>query len=208
MRRNLSVLVVLCAAAALLTAVSCQRLNALRIVSVNDGNPIQIDIADFASYVDDDGDRFFEFQIPNGVVPIAFQYVEVGLGQPSWTPYVVQVQKITIDYEDAGIVPGEGQEYTRVVQRVDFSVASDPTGKDVTEVDITIMPAQWIEQYFDGEAEEEDPEGLSGYRTVATLNAKIKAEGVDQASNLKVQAEAEVLVSLGTYYDDPDRYGQ
>ena len=204
----MSMLVILCAAAALLTTVSCQRLNALRIVTVNEGNPIRIDIADFASYVDEDGDRFFEFMIPNGVVPIAFQYVEVGLGQPSWTPYVVQIQKITIDYDDAGIVPGEPQEYTRVVERVNFTVRTDPTGKEITDVDVTIMPAQWLETYFESEAEDEDPEGLTGYGTVATLNAKIKAEGVDQASNLKVQAEAEVLVSVGTYYDDPDRYGQ
>ncbi len=206
MRRTLSVLVVLCAAVALLGSVSCQRLNALRIASVNDGTPIRIDVADFASYTEE-GERFYEYMIPDGVVPMEFQYVEVGLGQPGWTPYVCQVQKITIDYEDAGIVPGDPQEYGRVVQPVDFTVETDPTGKELKKVEILIMPAQWIDDYF-GDDIDEDPYDQSGYGTIATLKAKIRADGVDQASNLSVQAEAEVLVSVGCYADDPDRYGQ
>ncbi|UCG43774.1 MAG: hypothetical protein JSU73_03935 [candidate division WOR-3 bacterium] len=209
MRRTLSVLVVLCAAAALLTMFSCQRLNALRIASINEDKPIEMDIADFASYVDEDGDRIYNFMIPNGIVPMEFQYVEIGLGQPGWTPNIVQIQEIRITYtfeKGEGEPPSEG--YATVVQSVDFLVPSDPEGKDRTEVEVNIMPAWWISDYFEDEAEDEDPEFLEGYRTVAQLGAKIRAKGVDQTTDLEVEAETEVLVNVGTYYDDPDRYGQ
>ena len=208
MRRTLSVLVVLCAAAALLTTVSCQQTNTLRIASINEDKPIEIDIADFASYVDEDGDRFYEYMIPNGIVPMEFQYIEIGLGQPGWTPNTVQIQEIKITYTD--VIIGEGEAfgpYEQVKQIVDFQVESDPEGKERTEVEVNIMPAHWIEAYFDGEIDE-DPEGLGGYRTVAVLNAKIEAKGLDLTTNLEVEGEIEVLVNVGCYYDDPDRYGQ
>jgi hypothetical protein len=210
MRRNLSVLVVLCAAAALLTAVSCESENVLRILSVNEGDPVKVDISDLGSMKDPDPEEhepIYFFEIGAGVVEMEFQYVQIGVGQPAWTPYKAQIQEINATYTDALLVGGEQAEWSgsKTKQQVNFTVDSDPEGKKTTTAMVTIMPSHWIEEWFGDEAME-DP--FEDYGTLATAKTKIEAKGVDLASGQDVKATIEITVSVGNYYDDPDRLGQ
>jgi hypothetical protein len=211
MRRNLSVLVVLCAVAALLTTVSCESENVLRILSVNEGDPVKVDISDLGSMKDPDPEEtepIYFFEIGSGVVEMEFQYVQIGVGQPAWTPYKAQIQEITATYTDALLVGGEPAEWSgsKTRQQVDFTVESDPEGKKTTTVMVTIMPAEWIDMYFGDEAFEDPYETEFG--TLASVKTKIEAKGIDLASGQDVKATAEIVVSVGNYYDDPDRLGQ
>ncbi len=210
MRRTFFGLVILAAAAGLILTTSCQHERAMQIVSINDHEPLMSDIIDFGSItITEPGEEpeiYLISQFPEDVVDIEFLYVETGLGLPTWTPYKVQISKITIDYMDAEVLPEAAQEYGRVILPASITVESDPEGEKTVTARFALAPAQWKEFYF-GDDAQDAPED-DDYGVVATVKAKVSVEGTDQATGNKVTASAEVTIVVGNFWDDPDRLGQ
>ncbi len=209
MRRNVFGLLTLIAALGLTLAVSCQRDHALRILGINDGQPVMSDIVDFGliiERIEDEVDTTQIAVIPDDIVTVDIQYVEIGLGLPTWTPYTAQINKITVDYVDAGVIPGEVVQYSSTTLPADITVQSDVDVKKFTTAEFTIAPSLWKEYHFGDEAQDEWNE--DEYGVVAHLSARVTVEAVDLASNKEVEAEAETEIIIGNFWDDPDRLGQ
>jgi hypothetical protein len=201
LRRNIFVLSALLVCLGLL--VSCSRENALLIVSVNEGKPVNSDLADFGIFkdaTDPEAEPEYISVTPDDVVPIELSYSEIGLGLPTWRPYTAHITKATITFTK---VLGEAPEVLpKVESRVNISVISDPKGKKSTKGYITLIPAIWKDEVFGAGAS--SPDELSNE---ATLKAKIKLEGVDKATGASITAETEILVNIGNFWDDPSRIG-
>lgn len=190
-------------------SLSCQRTNsldekALRIVSINKGDPIRVDLADFATYRDPEdpqAEPVLFAVTTEKAVELELQYVEIGLGMPTWTPYQASLRQFEVTYrwvmgEEANSPPD------RVRLPMRGTVVSDPTGDKTAKAIITIAPTAWQETYFDIP---DDPfEGTEP----AVYAATVKVSGYDDASGLSLEAKADVEISFANYWDDVSRIGQ
>ncbi|MEO0082011.1 MAG: hypothetical protein ABIL25_06945 [candidate division WOR-3 bacterium] len=205
MRRTVFGLSVLAAACSFLLVTGCQREGALRIVSINDGVPLVSDIIDFGEFTlpSEPGEppEVIQIeQIPEDNVEIQLQYVELGLGLPTWTPYQAHITKIQIDYSDAA-----GTQYDPAVMRTNIVIPADPEGKTVKKATFTLVPSWWKTKYFEDEAQGSPEEE---YGEVATLTAKVTVTGYDDASKKDIRAEAFTTIVMGNWWDEPSRLNQ
>lgn len=208
MRRTAFGLLSVVAAAAVLFTLSCQRENdlaekALRIVELNKGEPLRADLADFGIYRDPDPeeDPVVFAIVPDDVIDVEMQYVEVGLGLPTWTPYQASIRQVEVSFRYVmGTEPNSPPDRVRLPMRV--TIPSDPTGKKTTIAKFTAIPAAWKELYFDIPDDPfDDPEA-------GVYTATVKVSGYDDASGLALEAKADLEVSIANYWDDPSRIGQ
>lgn len=210
MRRLFSGSLALAVVVGLLFTTGCQRKGALQIVEINEGVPLRSDIIDFGTVRVEEEEESYEvliWQYPADNVEIELLYTEIGLGLPTWTPYRAHLDEIRIQYEDAGVRAGEPRAYREVLLPIDVSVETDPDGRSTAKTSFTVIPSQWKEDHFRDEAQE-DPIDPEEYLTVATLKAKLKVKGVDDATGRNVEAEAEFEIEVGNYWDDIARLDQ
>lgn len=204
MRRSFVALFGLFVGLGILLSLSCSRENTLQIVSVNNGQAIFSDLTDFGLYrdpTDPEAEPMFFTAIPEDVIPIELCYREIGLGLPTWRPYVARITKVRVTF--TGVMGDIPDELPSVDTRVNILVPSDPTGKKTVKSSVTLIPAYWKGEIFGSTAGE--PIDLE---PVAVLKAKITLQGVDEATGQDLTADAEVLVSVGEFWDDESRIGQ
>ncbi len=204
LRRKVYVSVILTLCLGLLVSLSCSRENTLTIVSINKDSPILSDLADFGIYRDPTDPESEPEQIeatPTDFVPIEFSYGEIGIGLPTWRPYVASINKITVTFSR---VMGEAPEnLPRIEIKTNIQVPSDPTGKKTVTANVPLIPSLWKEENFGSGAG-----GPTELGTEAILNAKIKVDGVDIATGQAITAEATTVVQVGNFWDDPTRLGE
>ncbi len=194
MRRIALGLFIVLAGAALLLTTGCQHANALRVVEINGGQPFQSDLMDYGVITDPEGDPEEIEVVPDDFCSIQLQYVEVGLGLPTWTPYQANIKQAQITYE---AIPGLGEEPDElpvVVLPMAILVKSDPSGSEIVEGTINILPAWVKENSFD-----------VGDQYI--LKATVKISGTDDATGEKVEATGVVQISVSDYWDDPNSIG-
>jgi hypothetical protein len=208
MRRAVLGLLSFVAVFALLTTLSCQRSNSLRIVSVNADKTSGIVYCDLGDYgvfrdpTDPEAEPEWIVAIGDELAEVELQYVEIGPGLPTWTPYQAHISKCKVKYtfvagEDPGPIPD-------VNLPVKMTVMSDPTGEKTATGIINVLPAVWKEEYWGsppGEPET-DPTELTILRATITL------EGTDDATGKAVRAVNDVQLKVGNFWDDPSRIGQ
>ncbi|MEO0070257.1 MAG: hypothetical protein ABIK18_05650 [candidate division WOR-3 bacterium] len=188
----------------ILLSLSCSRENTLQIVSVNDGKAIFSDLTDFGLYrdpTDPEAEPMFFTAIQEDVIPIELCYREIGLGLPTWRPYVAHINKVRVTF--TGVMGDFPDELPSVETRVNILVPSDPSGKKTVKSYITLLPAYWKGEVFGSTAAE--PIDLE---PIALLKAKVTLQGVDEVTGQDISAETEVLVSVGEFWDDESRIGQ
>lgn len=205
MRRISLSLLALVAIAGLLVTTGCQRENSLRLVSINPAGELFGDLADFTTFrdpEDPEAEPFLISLMPSDEVEIELQYVEFGLGLPTWTPYEAQIEQVTITYRSAG-EPDEW-EGSYITYDTRIMVPADREGEKTTLATITVMTAEWKEDWFGGEA--------AGYPDelgpVANVIANIEVKGFDQTSGNTVEAEGATTIAIGNWWDDISRIGQ
>jgi len=188
-----------------LLATSCQHSGALRVVSINNGKEVQSDLVDFGIYrdpTDPEAEPELISVTPEDIIPIELQYVEIGPGLPTWTPYQANITRAQISFDKKlGELQGNPDPVNVVVN---WAVPADPTGKKTVTAYLTICPALWKEQWFGDEAAN-DPSELNA---VGTYSARVRLTGIDDASGATVTAEGTVLVTFGNFFDDESRIGQ
>lgn len=191
MRRNLFVLLLVCAT--MFTAFSCQRWNALRVVRIS--SPYYADLVDYAIERDPETGEPIEIEvIPKAIAEVAFQYVEIGPGLPTWTPYQAHIEKARITLRRIG-----GDELIEPLPALEVpckvTVPADPTGKRVVFHTFELFSPWYIEEY------------LSGYDYLI-LEATVKFSGYDDATGRPIEATNKMEVSVSDFYDDPTRLGE
>lgn len=190
LRRNIFVLVV--GLLAILMMPACQREGALRIASLE--APYYSDLVDYGIVRDEEGVATQIEVVPNDVVEVEFQYVEIGPGLPTWTSYQAHIEKATISFRRIG-----GEELNEPLPSItvpcNIVVPSDPTGKKVVKGSFELFSSWYKEEY------------LSGYDYLI-LEATVKFSGYDDATGKGLEAEGKMEVSVSDFYDDPTRVGQ
>jgi len=211
MRRSLFRLLIVVAVAGLL-APGCQVFRtegSLRVVSINGGNELRSDLSDFYVYFDRVDSEFVTlFQVPGDSVKVVLQYIEIGAGLPTTTPYVALIEKATVKFTSMiAADPADKPPYQKVTVPLAVSVPADPSGKKLTTFWMTPTPASWKQLVFGegGFINEDDPFALN---TVDLAEAEFTFTGYDSVANRSVEAVATMQVEFGNFYDDETRFGK
>jgi hypothetical protein len=204
MRRSLLGLLTVVAIASLLFTVGCERTNVLRVVSINRGNSLRVDIADFLQYFDPiDSEYVTIWQTMPDSVEVVLQYVEIGAGLPTWTPYQVSINQATVSFTSKMSVGDDPPLYTKAIIPLDQTVIADKTGKTKTTFYMTAIPAVWKQTVF-ADFFIEPPD----YDIVDLAQAQFDFSGYDPISDRDVKARGYLQVEFGNFYDDLSRFGK
>jgi len=208
MRRFVFGLSFLFAAAGLLLFSSCaDQDNVFRVTSMNRGMPIRSDIADWMVWndptiPDSEEDIGYIYQVHDDTADVEFQYIAVGPGLPTWTPYTAEVKEYTITYAST---QNSGTTYDPVTLPTSIAVQADPTTKKSTIATLVVAPAWWKLQYF-GDDISDSPNTDFELLDVVTANVQFTAD--DPVSGKTVKATGTVELQFADFYDDPSRFGQ
>jgi hypothetical protein len=203
MRRTLFALAVFTAAALLLTATSCeQRTHVLRVANINGGMPVYSDIANWYLYndpaiPDSEEDLQYVALFQDDTAEVEFQYVEIGAGLPTWTPYHVTMYSYTAYYRD---VYDTTVTFDSMVMPMTLSVPVDREGKKTVTTTLVMANAGWKQRFFQGHLGDEP---LDGDGFFGQIDAKIRFTGFDSVSNRKVESWAHVTLQCSDFWDDP-----
>lgn len=197
MRRSLLGLLTLVAVGGLLLVAGCeffQQDSVLRVASINRGVMLRSDVDDWILMPSDDPEDppYYEFAgtLPD-TVEVAMQYLEIGAGLPTWTPYEAIVNKATITYRsqtDPEIV------YDPAVMPMTQYVMADHTNKKITKFFMTAVTGTWKQMYFD---ESEPPD----YEVLDLVEATIKFSGWDSVALRTVEATGKLTIEFGNFPD-------
>jgi hypothetical protein len=204
MRRSLLGLLTVVAIASVLAMAGCERSGTLRVVSINKGNTLRVDLNDFYVYFDKiDSEYITLMQVQPDSVPVELQYVEIGAGLPTYTPYIALIKQATISYKSK--IAEEPPPYQNLTVPLDISVPSDPTGKTVTTFYMTPIPASWKQKVFVDFINEDDPTYID---LIDLAEATFTFTGYDSVANRELKAAGTIQVEFGNFYDDPARFGK
>jgi len=203
MRRSLLGLLTVVTAAGLLSMTGCERSATLRVVSINNGMTLRSDIADFMQYFDKE-DSFYVtlFQYMPDSVPVQLQYVEIGAGMPTWTPYTASINRAVIKYAKSS---EDAPEYSDATIPLNVTVPSDPTGKKSTSFYVNVVTATFKQTNWEEDVQDEDPY----YTDIFDLiSATATFYGYDSVADREVRAAGKFQIEVGNFYDDPSRFGK
>lgn len=209
MRRILLALFVFGAASVLLlTTTSCeQRTHVLRVANINQGFPVYHDIADWYLYNDPnipDSEEDF-VSIPLGTddtATVEFQYVEIGAGLPTWTPFHATMTGYTVWYRS---VVDTTISYDSIFMPMTLSVPVDREGKKTITAQLVVVTADWSSRFFAGHLGE-DPTDGDGFDS--EIRARMRFSGFDSVSNRKLEAWGDATIRVSDFWDDPLVPGQ
>ncbi|MBM3330333.1 hypothetical protein FJY68_00610 [candidate division WOR-3 bacterium] len=204
MRRSLLGLLTVVAIAGLLLTAGCERASVLRVVSINGGNSLRVDISDFLQYFDKiDSDYVTLYQYMPDSVEVVLQYVEIGAGLPTWTPYQATINKASISFRSNTPGGDDPPIYTKVTVPLGQAVMADATGKSQTTFYMTCIPAVWKQLTF-ADFFLEPPD----YDIVDLADATFTFTGFDSVANRDVRAVGSLQVEFGNFFDDLSRFGE
>jgi hypothetical protein len=201
MRRSLFGLLTVVAIAALFVMTGCERDSTLRVASVNSGNSLQSDLADFFKYFDkEDSEWVTVTQSPPDSVEIQLEYVEIGAGLPTWTPFEAVINRATITYTSKSTPP---KTYDNAVVPMTAHVIADQTNKKTTKFWMTVASSTWKNKYYPSDNYDETQVEL-----VDIVEASIKFSGWDASALRTVEATGKLQIEFGNFYDDPSKFGK
>jgi len=204
MRRSLIGLLTLVAIAGLVTT-SCQRSATLRVTSINGGTTLQSDLTDYYVYFDkvDSSDVILQ-QTNSDSVRVELQYVEIGAGLPTWTPYEALLNQATVSFKSK-LATDQPPTYQNVIIPLTMAIPADASGKTKVSFWITPIPAAWKSFVFADYVSVEDPNQID---ITDLAQATISFSGYDSVANREVKASGTFQVQFGNFFDDPTRFGK
>jgi len=205
MRRSLYGLMTLVAIAALLATAGCERSSVLRVAKINGGMELQSDISDWGLWVDPtlpDSEQEPELMYVMfcDTTEVELQYVEIGAGLPTWTPYEAIIQKATISYKSTN---PEIPQYENAVVTMNQYVMADRENKKTTKFKMVVVPLWWKAKTY-GSRVSEPPI----YDLVDIVDATIRFSGWDSVSNRTVEATGKLQIEFANFYDDDEKIGR
>jgi len=209
MRRSQFGLLIAVAAAGMLLAPGCQIIAptpALRIVSIGGGRALRSDLSDFLMTFNKE-DSVWEtyYQVNPDSLQVELQYVEIGAGLPTVTPYDAVIKKVTVSKFKSSLPPDDAPPYENASLALEEHVPSDPTGKKTTTFWIAPFSVSWKEKVFADVMETDDPYTIG---TIDLASATITFSGHDPVANRDVAVDGTIQIEFGNFYDDPNRFGK
>jgi len=203
MRRSLLGLLIVVTAAGVLSMAGCERSATLRVVSINDGMTLRSDIADFMQYFDKEDSWYVTlYQYMPDSVPVVMQYVEIGAGMPTWTPYTATLNRAVISYTKSS---EDAPDYASATIPLTVAVLADPTGKKTTIFYINVVTSTFKQLYWEEDVQDDDPY----YTDIFDLiSATATFYGYDSVADREVKAAGKFQIEVGNFYDDPSRFGK
>jgi hypothetical protein len=204
MRRSLLGLLTLVAVAGLLLVAGCeffQQDSVLRVASINRGVALRSDVDDWALQPSDDPEEppyyVFGGALPDSI-EVALQYLEIGAGLPTWTPYEAVINKATVTYKS--LLDPETVYDPAIIPMTQY-VMADHTNKKITKFFVTVVTATWKRTYFsESEPPEIDPDPQD------VVEATIKFSGWDSVAVRTVEATGKLTIEFGSF-PDGDAFG-
>uniref|UniRef100_A0A7C6A9R9 Uncharacterized protein n=1 Tax=candidate division WOR-3 bacterium TaxID=2052148 RepID=A0A7C6A9R9_UNCW3 len=200
--RKSETFLLLCLFLSALVIVNChiQNSNALRIVEINDGNPLYVDILDRWTYTEE-GEVVEVETYSDWYANVEVVYVERGSGLPTYpTPYTARITEYTVTFTDiTPTPPGETPSpvsLAPVKGNCNFLITADPEAKKGVVQSLKIIPKEWCVMH-EGDVEEG-----------RVLKAKITLKGTDEISGKEVSDEGYLTIDIGNYEDDPNKRGE
>jgi hypothetical protein len=181
--------------------VSCDRTtpDSLRIVKINDGDPLIVDVADWGLIVDpeDPEDTILTYMTDDWIVPVEVSYVETGIGLPTYpttytariTDYKVQFSRIRINTTDPS------WQLNSISGATNISVPSDPQGGSTVKANLKVIPKEWIQTYFDSLTQG------------AMVKGTLILSGYEELTRDAISDTSQFTIDFGDYYDDPRVFG-
>jgi len=188
----------------LLLTTGCERSSVLRVVQINGGKTVFSDIADFGIWVDPTlPDSEQEPEVVYAFAPdtaeIELQYVEIGAGLPTWTPFEAVIHKATFTYKSGDPTVT----YDNAVIPLTQSIMTDREGKKTRKWTMVVVPAWWKSKSF-GDDVSEPPD----YDLIDVVDATVKFSGWDSVSLRTVEATGKFQVEFGNFPDDEQTFGK
>jgi hypothetical protein len=205
MRRAVPVFALL-AAVGLLFTTACERSHVLRVADINGGRDLMCDVVDwrFTTDPEDPTDTTWSWIFfADDTAEVEFQYVEIGAGLPTWTPFHATITTYTVKYtslNDPNIA------YTDAVIPSSFSITADREGKKTSTLTLTLVPGWWKARTFGGRAEDEDAPEDGGIFDV--LKGTVEFSAFDSVSGRDLTATGDFTATVGDLWDDISDYGQ
>jgi hypothetical protein len=204
MRRSLIGLLTLVAIAGLVTT-SCQREATLRVTSINGGNELRSDLTDYYIYFDKvDSSNVILQQVNADSVKVELQYVEIGAGLPTWTPYEALLNQATVTFKSK-LTVDQPVTYQKLVIPLTMAVPADASGKSKVTFWLAAIPAAWKQLVFADFASVEDPNQID---VTDLTEATVTFSGYDSVANRSVSASGKFEVTFGNFFDDPTKFGR
>ncbi|MEO0072144.1 MAG: hypothetical protein ABIK10_01710 [candidate division WOR-3 bacterium] len=194
---------------AALLFVSCERhtsTEALRIVSINNNQPLSIDVADWTLIPnpEDPTDTIPAFSVSDWIVPVEFTYLERGYGLPTVSRYTARITGYRVSFTKVLANP---QDIPWVLSSVTGSanviVPADPEGQRRTTAYFNVVPASWINANFRDSIENQSPGLVNG----VTLRATLIVTGYEELTRESLTDTAYFMINFRDAYDDPTRLG-
>lgn len=209
MRRSLLGLLTVAAIGGLLLTTGCevfQQDPTLRVASINRGKTLRADIADYMQYMTPDSDFVSIYQFMPETVEVILQYIEIGAGLPTWTPYVATLTDAKIKYSSTNTE--DPFEYVQATATIPLrqTVNVDATGKSTTAFNMTVMSAAFKQTNYEGNVQDPPPDGE--YDVVDIVKATVTFSGYDSVADRPVKAAGDFSIEVGNFYDDLNRFGQ
>ncbi len=207
MRRSLLGLLTVLAAGSLLVMDGCQRDATLRVVSINSGKTLRSDLSDFYRYTikeDDDIEVITLYQVMPDSVEVVLQYVEIGAGMPTWTPYEALINQATVKFTSKNLTD-EPPPYEDAKVTLTQACVADAEGKKMTTFYMTLISAAWKQKVFGDFIDEDDPEYMD---IIDLADATVTFFGYDSVADREVKAVGKFQIEVGNFYDDPTRFGR
>ncbi|MCS7258801.1 MAG: hypothetical protein NZ601_05525 [candidate division WOR-3 bacterium] len=205
---NIKTLIILLTVAMII--VSCERhtsVEALRIVSINNNQSLNIDVADWTLIPDpqDPTETIPTFYVSDWAVPVEFSYIERGIGLPTASSYTARITSYRVSFTK--ILSGT-QDVPWVLSPVtgntNILVPADPEGQRRTVAYFTVVPASWINAHFRDSIENQSPGIVNG----ATLKATLIVNGYEEVTREPLTDTAFFMVNIRDSYDDPTQIGK
>ncbi len=191
-------------AGALLLSSCAEREDVLRVASINGGMPVYCDIADWMSIVDpeDPEEKIYYWAIADVACEFEFQYVEIGAGLPTWTPFHAEIKEYSVSYATQ---IASGNSYDDITVPLTVTVPVEQELSKSTKAKLVVTQAWWIQKYF-GDDVGDDPYDPSGLLDVVQTDLTFTA--IDSVSGRRIKAQGVAQLQFADFWDDPDRFGQ
>jgi len=173
--------------------------SSLRIISINNDDPLIVDARDWYPVSVDDEDTTYDYLVKDWIVPVELSYVETGLGLPTYpTPYTARCTAYAVIFNRIGVSPAWRPKITGALNT---TIESDPNGTKQTN--IKAIPSEWLAANMDSFVQPpEDPDrpGMaSGYMTKAT----VVILGYEELTHNPVADTGYFTIDFGDYWDNP-----
>jgi hypothetical protein len=206
MRRSLSVLLFVAAFAGLLVTSGCnmfEQPNLLRVVKINSGKALDVDVADWWIYkdpTDPEAEPELVFTMRGESTKVELQYVEAGPGLPTWRPYEAVLTKATISYTRTQ-PDAEPFEPPSITYPMNFNIQADYTEKKTAIMSFEVAPAWWVEQNF-------SESGPTEVGEIVAAEATIRFSGYDSVAGKELLAVGKLALQFADFYDNPATAGR